>query len=127
MALDIPSVPAVGQTLKYIRAAYDFNREGGDPGGPYSVPSQQLPAGAIVVAVGHQTVDPVTDVGSTVVHVWLGTLQLDQALTPQAYGASFYALGNNALPAAAASLPVSLVVYGDGFLAGSFIVYVYYV
>jgi hypothetical protein len=127
MALDVSALPVTGQTVKYAKAAWDFDRDGGTVGAILSIPSQQLPVGAVVIAIGHQTVDPIVDIGTTAFDVYAGGINLDASLSPALASASFISLNAYCQVITAGSMPITIGVAGDGFSAGSAYIYVFYI
>ena len=126
MALDVPAVPIASQTLRYAKAAWDYVRDGGGPG---LVPtaSQQLPARAFILGAAVEWVDPISDVGTSTMQLCLGANAIGSTFNPASdgpflqWGADIVGLGPDT------SLPICLTITGDGYSAGSMLLYVFYV
>jgi len=126
VAIDIPAVGVAGQGIKYARAAWDVSRDGGGPGS-ISIPSQQVPAGALILGIAYQVVDTFTDTGTSTIVVYVDGATLasgiDPVMTPRAI-----VLANDAITAPpVAAYPITITVSGDGYSAGSAYIYVVYV
>jgi hypothetical protein len=127
MGLDVAGTPIVGQTIKYIRAAYDFTRDGGGTTQRLSIPSQQIPNGALVIAAGYQVIDPFTDEGTSTLTIYIGDIQLEDAFDMAGGLARFSALDMAAFQLLQGALPLSVQIGGDGYSAGSAYLYVFYI
>jgi hypothetical protein len=126
MALDIPALSPTGQTLKYVRAAYDFERDGGVQG-TIHIPSQQLPSGAVVVGIGAMVVTPCTSLGTPTILVRLGPNIVDSLPSPiDAATMATFPVGS-AVPQTESAWPVSIDITEADLTAGSFYIYVFYV
>lgn len=126
MALDIPAVPITSQTIRYAKAAWDVARDGGFAG-QISIPSQQLPADARILAVGYRTVDTFTDLGSSTTAVAYGNSQPTAPFTPDLTPSYLWWMADLTPLYPNGSLPLSVIVVGDGYSAGSMYIYVFYV
>jgi hypothetical protein len=121
----IPSIPA-SQTLRYAKASYDFDRDGGEVGF-HSIPSQQVPAGATVLdpTIAVQTPPTADDVA--IIAIMLGSLEL--VANPYTdFGAPTGGPGSAlAIAPADGSLPITLEIRDFPLTAGALVLYVWYV
>jgi hypothetical protein len=126
MPLDIPSLPSANQVLRYAKASYDFDRDGGDPG-LHSIPSQQVPASAMLA--GHTIVRTVslTSAGTSTIAPEVGSIQIGSPLDSGDL-VSLTFMGNDGGPTPSdGSYPIALMISGDALTAGAFTIYVWYV
>lgn len=126
MPLDIPALPATGQTIRIARAAWDVSRDGGLVG-LIPIPSQQVPAGSRVLAVAYDTTTPFVDLVSSTFAVYLGSTPVSQALDPVATPAGQDWTSQVLLPILDGSFPLSVVVAGTGYSAGACNIFVFYI
>jgi hypothetical protein len=126
MALDVPAIPIASQTLKYIKAAYDAVRDEGGAG-LHPIPSQQIPAGALVVGLAVAVVTNFVDSGTSTVTVNVGPDPLGAAVDPVAIPAWIAWLDDDIKPIGDGSKPITVTVTGDGYTDGSCYIYVFYV
>jgi hypothetical protein len=126
MPLDIiPSIPT-SQTLRYAKASFDFDRDGGDVG-VHSIPSQQVPAGALVLGATWSATTPFTLGEGGSLSVLLATLALfdhDDPLAHPTYGGLGSARG---FAPSDGSYPIVVRVDDAALTAGALVVYVWYV
>lgn len=126
MPLDIPASPIASQTIRYARAAWDVSRDGGEVG-IVSLPSQQVPSGALMLGYAWVVVDQFTDLGTSAVEIMAGGRSLNGDIDPVASSGA-QSLGSGVvIPTAGGSLPIILGLTGDGYSAGSMLIYVFYV
>ena len=125
MGLDIPSIPPSGQTLRYAKASYDFARDGGDVG-VHAIPSQQVPAGAILFGPSVATIDvPTSDaVPDILFHVGTATSTSFNFLSfARPIGALDVAWGPTQSDG---SYPITIEITGAPLTGGAFLIYVWY-
>jgi len=126
MALDVPAIGSATQTLKYIKAAWETTRDGGATG-LISIPSQQIPVGARILGHAYYVVESFTDLGTSTFSICLSNVPIVEDLdAAQAYGFVQFFNGE-AIPVQESSPPISILVDGDGYSAGSMYIYVFYV
>jgi len=126
MALDVPALPIVSQTLKYVKAAWDVDYAGG-AAGLIGIVSQQVPSGALILGHLFLPVDAFVDIGTSTVTVGVGVETIGDPSDP-ATGGSWIEFAQQApYPNDQGSVGVTVTVAGDGYSAGSAYIYVFYV
>ena len=126
MGLDILTIPPSGQTLRYVKASYDFARDGGEVG-VHAIPSQQVPAGAILFGPSVATIDVPTSDAAPGILFHVGTA------TSASYDFGSFAGPTGRLDLvwgptqSDGSYPVTLEITGDPLTGGAFLIYVWYV
>ena len=126
MPLDIATIPPTGQTLRYVRASYDRDRDGGDVG-LISIPSQKVPPGVLMLGPSLLVSTPFTTGGDAQVSLWLGTQQLRNpigAALVQTVGGLDTSIGQSPVDG---SYPITLLVETDPLTAGAMLIYLWYV
>jgi hypothetical protein len=126
MTIDVAALPVAGQTMKYIRATWEVTRDGG-AAGPVSIPSQQLPAGAVILGTALVSTDALTDIGTSTVQLMLGQDPISAKIALASVNAAMEWLDDAMLIASGGSWPITLLVEGDGFSAATVYIYVFYV
>jgi len=126
MPLDIPASGVGSQTIRYARAAWDYARDGGDPGLKPTA-SQQLPNGCLILGFAGVAVDQPIDVGSSTMQVSIGASQIGEPFDPLVNGVGIHFTDDLVMVNEWGSMPISLMITGDGYSAGSLLIYVFYV
>lgn len=126
MPLDIPAVSVTSQTIRYAKAAWDFNRDGGDVG-EHKLPSQQVPPESLIIGWAFNVVTPLASSGSPTAYPMVGTLELTRLAMDTGNTSGSQLAGLSTDPTPDSSWPISLYIDGDPLTAGSMLIYVFYV
>ena len=126
MPLDIPSLPAANQVLRYAKASYDVTRDGGGLG-EHPVPSQLVPAG--VAVLGYTVLNTTTFValGSPGLSLHVGPINLSPNIDPTDSAAVSSLVYTTLQASVDGSYPITVEVQGDGYSDGALTIYVWYV
>jgi hypothetical protein len=126
MALDVPAVPIASQTIRYVRAAWDFNRDGGAVGRIY-IPTQAIPAGTLCIGTAFQVVEAVTAESGAEVVVMLGDHFVDRLSDPVGVRSSSHFGLDDSEGMTDSAWGISLDIQTAALLGGSMFIYVFYV
>jgi hypothetical protein len=126
LPLDItPSLPLT-QTIRYATATWYFDRDGGDIG-LHTLPSQQVPAGALMLGAGWTSTTPVTSEGTPTIQVKVGSVYLGDALGPLDYPVRSGLDTAAKVAPSNGSFPIMIDIQGAALTDGWLTIYVFYV
>jgi len=124
--LDIPATSVAGQTVRYAKAAWDFDRDQA-ANAPISIPSQQVPAGAVILGLAWSAVTRLTMVPPQPIVLQVGPSSFLLPGNPtDDWGGMLWPVQPNP-STTAGSYPILIDFSAGSPTAGAILIYVFYV
>jgi hypothetical protein len=126
MPLDIPAVGVAGQTIKYARGAWDFNRDGGAQG-TIPLPSQQVPSPLLILGYAFIPVGGLSSLGAPTITVNVGNVPIVTFVASLVGASNWGWFPDTPFLLFDNSFPITITIAVADLTGGSAYVYVFYV